>query len=127
MRDVSQSITRIPVSKTTSDGKHLAPTQLPRAITWIEPPVNMPRLQLGRESLMLQGFPVASASGLVARTSESLMQDLAGNMMALPVVLAFVMAMFASGSWREDVVDEIPVATAEEQNDAMDAFASLGL
>ena len=44
--------------------------------------------------------------------SESLMSDLAGNAMALPVMLAMVQCAFASISWKEDV-QQTPAATQQ--------------
>lgn len=61
MRDLSQSISRANAATWKSEtGTHLAPTLLPKMNLWIEPAgrVAEPRLMLGREALMFQGFPI---------------------------------------------------------------------
>ena len=52
--------------------------------------------------MVLQGFPIAKVSDLVERTSNHVMADLAGNMVAVPVLLALMMAAVACVHWREE-------------------------
>ena len=59
MRDVSQTPTRVRVSSRCS-GLHLAPTMLPNQVVLVfHPDGRKPRLLLGEESLLFQGFPVS--------------------------------------------------------------------
>ena len=60
------------------------------------------RLLLGREALVLQGFPSRdpSLSELIEGTTELLMTNIAGNMVSTPVMLAIAMAAISSVSWR---------------------------
>ena len=132
-RDLSQSINRANANSLDGErGVHVAPTILPRQQLWMEAdePEDC-RLMLGREALMYQGFPalpflkrvqdeiLAALAGPQAAhltlaqatrppqtpwiPSEALMQDLAGNAMALPVLLALVQCAFTAISWRPNV------------------------
>ncbi len=97
-RNLSQSVNRASTVTLQSNGKHLAPTMLPGQLLWcdlLEPP----RFVLGREALRFQGFPVdhfLAYKDDEYEASESLMQELAGNAMAVPVVLAVLQALMAS-------------------------------
>ncbi|CAE7228141.1 SSRP1, partial [Symbiodinium natans] len=114
--DVSQSIVRaLTPSFDGNDGHHVLPTVLPRMLLWHD---QIGRLQLGREALMCQGFPAVpflNHCESVKRPqawspSENLLQDLAGNAMALPVLLGILQSMFVSFSWQGsadiDLADE---------------------
>ena len=54
---------------------------------------------LGREGLVIQGYPVALVPCLVEKTAEVTMMGIAGNMMASTVPLAIVMAAVAALPW----------------------------
>ena len=110
-RDTSQSIGRINASMGSADaGAHVAPTILPKQCLWIELGENS-RPMLGREALTMQGFPALPFLKVVEKSqhallrlaawapSESLMQDLAGNAMSLPVVLAMLQCGFVAATW----------------------------
>ena len=62
----------------------------------------MPRLLLGEEAMILHGYPIAAVSDLVARSSNNMMSDLAGNMASPPVILALMMASVAAVEWNKD-------------------------
>ena len=101
-RDLSQSIDRVSHSSRHEFSQdHVAPTQLPKQQIWLDwashPSAGkvVPRLLLGQEALLLQGFPVAKATGPVSTTQEMTMQQLAGNMFSLPVVLGVTQAAFS--------------------------------
>ena len=127
-RDVSQNMGRIRYStKTTNiDGigpcppRHVAPTQMPGQVMWLNLPTQPPRLQLGRESLILGGFPIAKVPSLVERTSEGTMMSLGGNMMSAPVLLALLVSIFESVAWRK--TGPIPYQTDEAVHCAMNLF-----
>ena len=105
-RDVSQSVVRANVGTwDDSAGRHILPTVLPKMLLWCE---SKQRVWLGCEALMCQGFPVlpllktheATMRPQAWQPSETLMQDLAGNAMAIPVVLAILQSLFAAFSWQ---------------------------
>ena len=86
----------------------------------------VPRLQLGREALLFLGFPLQHIQPLLDRTSEALLQDLAGNAMALPVLLAILMSTFASVSWRTGAsAADAPASSTEEVTAALAMFDRL--
>ena len=62
--DVSQSITRRPCTKGAEDGRLLAPTIVPRSKIWLnlrKANTSVHRILVGKESLMIQGWPVDDA------------------------------------------------------------------
>ena len=101
-RDVSQSCSRVRTSTFGSDGQHLSFTVTPGQVALVFQEAEKPRLLLGEEAMVLQGFPIAKVSDLVERTSNHVMADLAGNMVAVPVLLALMMAAVACVHWREE-------------------------
>ena len=126
-RDIGWSPAKVRHSTANDAQKQVATTQLPKQVNWIIDGRNVPRLQLGREAFLFQGFPTARVQQLVDVTSERLMGDIAGNMMSTTVVLATLMSMFASVSWRSDVqVSAADLTTsAGEVDEAMRAFSIL--
>ena len=120
-RDLSQSVARVN-SNTANEEGHILPTLLPKMLLWCEKEA---RIMLGREALMCQGFPALPFLAALdkqrpqAGTSsadrppawypgEILMADLAGNAMALPVVLAILQSTFVALSWKEEAADSPP-------------------
>ena len=86
-------------------------TILPNTFMFVFNGIDPPRYVLGRESLALQCFPIdiLGKEGFKkvkedgsAVFAESLFQDLAGNMVSTPVMLATVMSTMAAVSWIED-------------------------
>ena len=81
--------------------------------------------------MLLQGFPVAAVSDLVKRTSNRAMADLAGNMVAVPVLLVLLTAAVASVDRRG--VDVAPAGARQaeprevEASDMEAALFALGL
>ena len=55
---------------------------------------------LGREALMLQGYPVCRVGQQADSVTERFLQDLAGNGMTLHVLLAVVQSAMAALSWK---------------------------
>eukprot|EP00959_Pyramimonas_sp_CCMP1952_P185507 3878791-Pyramimonas_sp.AAC.1 len=68
---------------------------LPKQVMAVFPDCEMPRLLLGREALLLQGSPSQAIGEPMSKFAESAMMDIAGNMVSLPIRLAFMMATFA--------------------------------
>ena len=78
-----------------------------------------------RDSLFL-GFPLQHMQPLLDRTSEALLQDLAGNAMALPVLLAILVRTLASVSWRTGAsAADAPASSTEEVTAALAMFDRL--
>ena len=78
---------------------------------------------MGREALLFQGFPVPQFLDQKDRdyeASEALMQELAGNAMAVPVVLATLQSLIAS-VWLKP-----PQKPASDQN-VQEALSALSL
>ena len=122
-RNLSQSIGRINTRSTAQDleGREVAPTMLPGQILWVE---GQERLLTGEEASILQGFPILRLKAKVLSLppelgAQQFLTDLAGNAMALPVVLAIVQAGLACVRWREARDAD------EEQDDLAVAMAAL--
>lgn len=103
-RNLSQSLGRINSSvSSTSSGSLIAPTMLPGQILWIE---SQERLLTGFEALVLQGYPIVplmqKAPLPPGLRSQSFLNDLAGNAMALPVALAMFQCALAAVPWATD-------------------------
>ena len=84
-------------------------------------------MQMGREAMIIQGFPLAKVPGLVQSTRESLLMDLGGNMMAAVLPLAVLHSLFVSLIWRIEACDfDRPLAlSAARIADAMACFESM--
>ena len=86
------------------------------------------RLLLGREALMLQGFPVCSDEVSESlrhnAVSEHLMHDLAGNAMTLHVLLAVTQSAVAALTWRA-ATTENPTSAHDELDAAYALFKQL--
>lgn len=122
--DISQSIYRVPKSSTLQrrqgdsggSGILVSPAILPRALIWWKKEA---RLQLGIESLMMAGFPIALRPDLSSLFSNDAMQNLAGNCFSATIISA-VFACYlaltprhASGSSRRRIVAELEQADAD--------------
>ena len=146
-RNLSQSIGReYSMSFCAETLKHVAPTMLPGQLFFVEL-LTPPRLMLGREALLFQGFPALGFLSLVEDMgvnvfeeveedvaskkrkrsgqprkwlTETLMSDLAGNAMALPVLLAIVQSAVASLLFR-------PASDTASAEQTADALSALGL
>ena len=67
----------------------------------LSPDDRTPRLQLGREAMLLQGFPLPKLDSPLASVKENLWHDLAGNMVSLPCCLNILMSIVAALDWRQ--------------------------
>ena len=126
-RDVSCSVRRGRVS-TIESGKHCAGTVMPTQSLMVFQKAEHPRLLLGREAMLFQGFPINMMDSVLDQFSSHLLTDLAGNMVSCPVMLALAMAAVASVSWRSSVdasATELPPASSCECMSAFTAFNQL--
>ena len=115
-RDIGQSLSRIRFSSKRSsqdETRHVAFCQMPRQVVLLTVPGQLPRMQLGAESLLLGGFPIAATPETVRATSNDLMMDLGGNMMATPILLALLMSMMESAVWRIELARPPPQSGEE--------------
>ena len=103
LRDVSQSLGQARLStRSAEDSRHCACAMLPSQMLMVFAPDQPFRLLLGREALVLQGFPSQdpTLSELIDSFPESQMADLAGNMVSTTVFLAMAMAAISAVSWK---------------------------
>ena len=153
-RNLSQSLNRIH-TMTLAEGstKHVAPTMLPGQILFVEL-ARPPRLLLGREALLLQGYPVArflsnmndagynvsedpfpdaEGDGVKKRKkrsidkpwlTEALMMELAGNSFSFPVLLAVLQSAVCAVDYRE-ASGTVKMEELEEAFDALSGLVSL--
>ena len=105
-RDISQSCGRVRCSMFGDARQHLSFTVTPAQVALVFKDNETPRLLLGEEAMLLQGFPIAAVSDLVKNTANHVIADLAGNMVAVPVLLVLLMAAVACVDWRDGDVDE---------------------
>ena len=128
-RNLSQSVGRAHGNTLQDSGKHVAPTMLPGQVLWAE---SQERLLTGVEAMILQGYPIMplleklKANGQVQvrlkeNFTESFLTDLAGNAMALPVVLAIFQAGMAAVGFKQCV----QAASEDDVRLAMEAVAML--
>ncbi|MDA8583888.1 hypothetical protein N9L68_06625 [bacterium] len=112
---------------TSDDGGHtIAPCMLPGQQLWVHTPNGEERLQLGREALVLQYFPVALVEGRLDKVTGDLQSELAGNAMSFLVLLAVAQSGFAPLTWRtQSVLDEDLGSIS--RLDANDAVGLLGM
>ena len=133
--------------------KHVAPTMLPGQLLFVEL-VSPPRLLLGREALLLQGFPVETLfrdmdvagynmcddpfpnlAGDSAKKrkkrlndkpwlTEALMMDLAGNAFSFPVLLAVLQSAVCAVDYRAATAT-VKVADVDEAFGALASLVSL--
>ncbi|CAK8995070.1 unnamed protein product [Durusdinium trenchii] len=89
--DISQSATRLP---TSTRGSQVTPTILPGSKLWH---VGRKRLLLGTELMALQGLPMTEfPENILTTLSQKQCADLAGNMFAVPCVMAVVMSALST-------------------------------
>ena len=123
--DIGQSLTKVRRSRIMSSG-HVAFTQTPRQLVMICQGPNKFRLLLGRESLLFQGFPVRWVDAAANETSDRLLQDIAGNMAPVPVMLALAMSIFASVSWVDNAGAGLkPPTCPAEMQEAIGLLAAM--
>ena len=129
-RNLSQSLGRINSASHAKDtGKEVAPTMMPSQQLWVE---SRDRLLTGYEALIMQGFPIIPYYNKQLQTlflSDSLdaqgfLHDLAGNAMALPVVLAIFQSGLASVPW---LVEPSAEESGEEEEQEEDGDVAIAL
>ena len=102
-------------------------TMLPKQIIMVFNQVARPRLLLGYEAMVFQGFPMALMSSAIRSSKECLLKDLAGNMVSLPVMLAVTMATISSMPWRQGACASASQADVADEDDVNAALAAFRL
>ena len=114
--DVSQSIYR-KYQSLTVHGVTVSPAMIPKAVLWW---VSRARLQIGYESMVLAGFPVARHRGLVDKHGDEVLKDLAGNCFSGTLIVAIFLAFCVLTPWQADeeaVVHSVDDKQKEEKDD----------
>ena len=115
MRDLSQAINRERSEMRHSSGVEIVPTCMPNMDLWIPEMVSHPdvgpRLLIGREAMMFNGYPIANVEGhfealqvALARARgqcvfENLLGDMGGNAYPTTVVAALTLALLMNVDW----------------------------
>ena len=140
LRDIGQSAGRMRESTITDKGKHLAFTMTPKQLAVTCCRGKAPRLLLGEEALIFQGFPTAAVPDLVDETPQHVLAELAGNAVSVPVLLALLMSVVVAVDWRpvrpgsgsgdggesESGDEEADAAAAADAEQALGLLASAG-
>ena len=131
MIDLMPSPTR--VSASTEDTRNvdvmLAPCILPSQLLWIHRDDNsQQRLLLGQEAMLFQGWPIGFINCVESTSlTNTFLQDLAGNATSPPVLLALVLAIFYSVSWKSQDIDGLLEAAMPEAASDADVDEALAL
>ena len=111
---------------TRRDDVILSPCILPTQLLWLHREGNSQRLLIGREAMLLQGWPIGQVDCVSDTFSESFLQDLAGNCTSPPVLLAVLLATFYAVSWKSQERDsDRPAASHAEVDAALALFEGL--
>ena len=101
MVDLNPSICRFSTSTyDDSNGVEIAPCILPQQLLWLHlyGDGQEPRPMIGIESMLLQGWPVLQVE-TEPWMDNALFQSLAGNGVALPILVALLSSVFEGLSW----------------------------
>ena len=121
--------------KTPIGSPHVFNTCVPNQLPFVFLEGRQHRLTLGREALWLQGFPISIIDDMSPDFKDGLLNDLAGNMVSVPVCIACLMSTMASVSWAcedDNTFDDDPdqtwlsmlPAAAESETDDTDDIDS---
>ena len=125
MYDIGQSIYRTPTNTTTDDGIEISQCAKPQAKNFIAAD-GFWRLELGREALLKQGWPVARFEELIDTSSDALLHNLAGNAFAGTAVLAMATAVLFTSPWAQQQDKNMQSTECEVEHAMQAAMASLG-
>ena len=138
MIDLHPNASRAASTSIDDNGAEIAPCILPSQLMWLHLP--MERLMTGTEALLFQGFPLEQLPPTCGAGSNRLRQDLAGNAVSLPVMLALVLSSVHAVTWRsprdanaqkrgdngQNPPPQLPQAPSQDEvDDAMALFESL--
>ena len=121
MVEVHPPISRLSTSILDEVHGEVSPCILPGQVLWLH--LKEPRPMLGWEAMLFQGWPITKVS-IPESATNKLLQDLAGNGISLPVLLALVISMLMSLSFEHPCAEE---EDATAQHEADEALRLLGL
>ena len=125
MTDVYPNILRERVSVHYEGVGEISPCVVPRQIMWLNFQDREPRLMVGKEAMLLQGWPIDSVD-LPDWAGNKLLQDLAGNGVALPVMLALVMSTLSALTFtKENCLADSDSAEDPNVQEALKLLASM--
>ena len=123
MIDLMPSIGRYPTTSVIDESRELAPCILPKQLLWMH--LDEPRPMLGIEAMMLQGFPISKVT-MQPWMANSLLQCLAGNAVACPVMLALAMSTIVAITWHGNNMPQTHRNSSEEDvQSALDLLAMI--
>ena len=122
MVDVWPNLGRERVSIHHQGVGQISPCIVPQQIMWLHFQDREPRPMLGKESMLFQGWPIEPLD-LPDWVDNKFLQDLAGNGVALPVMLALVMSTLSALTFTKD--NGVPNLDAVEDPDVQEAFQLL--
>ena len=103
----------------------ISPCIMPQQLVWLNFRDREPRLMLGKESMILQGWPIESVD-LPLWADTRFLQDLAGCGTALPVLLALVMSTLSALTFtNENFVPDHDLAEDSHVQEALELLASM--
>ena len=113
MIDINPSIGRQCISAFDDlTGREIAPCIVPKQLIWLHVPGReVPRIMLGAEAMLMQGWPVLQLleGDVPLWVSDNLLSSLAGNCVSPPVLLALFLATVEGIFWikpQQDHVDD---------------------
>ena len=122
MIDLMPSIGRLTTSAIDESGE-VVPCIFPKQRLGMH--VDEPRPMQGIEAMMFQGFPISKVT-LQPWMRDSVLQSLAGNAVACPVMLALAMSTFVAISWRGNDMPQTQRSSSEEDvQSALDLLATI--
>ena len=116
MVDVHPSISRMSTSILDEVHGEVSPCILPGQLLWLH--LKEPRPMLGWEAMLFQGWPIAKVS-VPEFVTDKMLQDLAGNGVSLPVLLALVISLLMSLSFEHPCTEEEDATTQHEADEAL--------
>ena len=121
MIDLNPSTSRLGTSISDDMGE-ISPCILPNSCLWLHLPT--PRLMLGWEAMLFQGWPISQVTiPPTSGVTNQLLQDLAGNGVALPVLLALLLSTCVAVSWADAEAKACETPTTDQ--DVADALQML--
>ena len=124
MVDVHPSMGRERVSVEYGDVGQISPCILPHQMMWLHFEDREHRPMLGKESMLFQGWPIESVD-LPDWADNNLLQDLAGNGVALPVMLALVMSTLSALTFTTENSASAPDLDSAEDPSVQDTLTLL--
>jgi hypothetical protein len=125
MMDIHPSMGKERVSSQYGEVGQISPCILPTQMMWLHFEDQEPRQMLGKESMLFQGWPIESVD-LPDWADNKFLQDLAGNGVSLPVMLALVMGTLSALTFaRENSAPDLDSAEDPNVDETLKLLASM--